>query len=151
MPLTDLLVPTIIGLVLIIVIILIMIRVRSHQQHKQKMLAQMQEITESHITAVALPKTLSDAPYVIKEGDRGKMEVGVEYAYFYGSRDSGKAQTPRYHTITIFSLEKLDKPVYKSMTDAEVIGKLCEDGWQQTGSQSFESDDVVAHYFQRSV
>ncbi|MFN8372604.1 MAG: hypothetical protein U0694_06970 [Anaerolineae bacterium] len=138
----------VIGVALVAVVVL---WVRSTLKQRQAMLAKMQEITEPNITAVALPKTLSDEPYVIKEGDRGKMQPGVEYAYFYGSLDPGKAQSQRYHTITIFSLEKLQKPVFKSMTDADVMGKLQAEGWQKTGSQSFGSDDVVAHYFQRHV
>lgn len=147
----DFLAPVVIVLFVLLALMLMITRINSYQRRKKKLMAQMEEITASHITAVALPKTLSDAPYAIKEGDKAKMEAGVEYAYFYGSRDVSKAQTRRYHSITIFSLQKLDKPVFKSMTDDEVISKLKEDGWQQSGSQSFDSDDVVAHYFQRSV
>jgi hypothetical protein len=120
-------------------------------QHRRALLAQMQEITQSHITVVSLPKTSSEEAFVIKEGDKDKMQTGVEYAYFYGSGDKTLSQSQRYHTITIFSLEKLQKPVLKSMTDDDVITKLQEEGWQQTGSQSFGIDDVITYYFQRSI
>jgi hypothetical protein len=118
---------------------------------RRALLAQMQEITQPHITVMSLPKTNSEEAFVIKEGDREKMQASIEYAYFYGSLNPDTTRSQRYHTVTVFSLEKLQKPVYKSMTDAEVIAKLQEEGWRQTGSQAFGEDDTVTYYFQRSI
>jgi hypothetical protein len=138
-------------IIVVLAALLLIVILWRYIRHRRLILAQMQEITQSHITAVSLPKTSSDEAFVIKEGDKDKMQAGIEYAYFYGSRDAALSQSQRYHTITIFSLEKLQKPVFKSMTDDEVIAKLQEEGWQQTGSQSFGADDVIAYYFQRSI
>ena len=146
MSLTDPIVITIVALVVGMLFVGFWI----YQRNKQKRLSKMEEITQSDITAIALPKTNSDETFVIKEGDRDKMQPDTEYAYFYGSRDNEKSQSLRYHSLTVFSLKKLQKPVLKSINDEGVIARLESEGWRKTGSQSFGVDDII-YYFQRSA